>query len=361
MDASGVIWRDRVWEGAAFAVAALTILLWTTCDWWPAARPRLWPVLLWSAGAMAVLCGLTSLAANGGPMSLLASIAMSWLGAVLSLRAASAIAAVGAVAIATVGLAYGVGPWGVVGYPLILMLSVFSGRLLRVYRVQAEQSATLLANAEQLRQEHARAAALEERNRIAREIHDVLAHSLGALSVQVQAARAVLTDQANVERAVELLNQAQRMTTDGLTETRRALRALHDNTPPLTEGLAELSAAHQQRHRAPVSLAVTGTPRPLSPDAGLALSRAAQEALVNTAKHAPQQPVDVRLDFEDGRTALTVSNSLAGGMGASGSTLETANGGYGLGGMRERLRLINGSLHAGPVGDRWVVSAEVPQ
>ena len=366
LGAQGVIPRDRAWETAALSVAALTIVLWTASDWWTAARAKLWPVLPWFAGAMALLCGLASLASTGGPLSLLSSIAMSWLGVALSLAVAGTIAAAGAVAIATVGLVYGVGTWGVLGYPLILLVALAFGRLLRGYRAHAEQSAALLASAEELREEHTRAAALEERNRIAREIHDVLAHSLGALSVQIQVARAVLTDRGDVERAVELLNQAQRMATDGLTETRRALRALHSDTPPLAEGLAELGAAHQQRHRASVSFAVSGTPRPLSPDAGLALTRTAQEALVNTAKHAPKQPVEMRLEFTDHRTALTVANRLPGpeppAPGPAGEgILQTANGGYGLGGMRERLRLIEGTLEAGPEKGRWVVSAEVPQ
>ncbi|HYA45485.1 MAG TPA: histidine kinase [Acidimicrobiales bacterium] len=202
---------------------------------------------------------------------------------------------------------------------------------------------------------------MEERNRIAREIHDVLAHSLGALSVQIQAARAVLTDQGDVARALELLGQAQRMTTDGLKETRRALLALRGGTPRLRQGLADLGAAHQNRHRAAVSFQVSGEPRSLSADAWLALTRAAQEALVNTAKYAPHQLVEVRLEYREGRTALTIANRLPDPAGGESPGLETANGGYGLAGMRERLRLIDGSLSAGPHDGKWVVDAEVPQ
>ncbi|HXW81744.1 MAG TPA: histidine kinase, partial [Acidimicrobiales bacterium] len=247
------------------------------------------------------------------------------------------------------------------GLPVVLLLSLVFGRLLRSYRVQAEQSAALLAQSEQLREEQGRAATLDERNRIAREIHDVLAHSLGALGVQIQAAKAVLTDQSDIDRAVELLGQAQRMATEGLAETRRALQALRTDTPPLPEGLADLSAAHQLRYRAPVTFEVSGAPRPLSPDAGLALTRTAQEALVNTAKYAPHQPVEVRLDFLLESTALTVSNRLGQQAVHRGPVLETANGGYGLAGMRERLLLISGSLSAGPHDGSWVVTARVPQ
>jgi signal transduction histidine kinase len=253
-----------------------------------------------------------------------------------------------------------VGTSGTFGYPLITVLGLLLGRLIRGYRVQAEQSAALMANSEHLHQEQRRAAALDERNRIAREIHDVLAHSLGSLGVQIQAAQAVLTDQRDVDKAVELLRQARRAATDGLNETRRALHALRVDTPPLAEALADLSANHGRHHGARVSFQVTGERRSLSADADLALTRTAQEALVNAAKHAGHQPVEVRLDYEESRTTLTVVNHRADD-GAGSSTLETANGGYGLSGLRERLLLIDGSLHAGPGSGEWVVNAQVPQ
>jgi signal transduction histidine kinase len=79
------------------------------------------------------------------------------------------------------------------------------GRVVRGRRVQAEQSAALLAQTQQLLAEQGRADVLGERTRIAREIHDVLAHSLGALSIQIQTARAVLTDHHDLDRAVDIL------------------------------------------------------------------------------------------------------------------------------------------------------------
>jgi signal transduction histidine kinase len=140
--------------------------------------------------------------------------------------------------------------------------------------------------------------------------------------------------------------------------------------------VAELGAAHQGRHSAKVNFEVTGVPRPLPADAGLALIRTAQEALVNTAKYAPHEPVDIRLDYDEGATALTVVNTLCDGAetrngvgthdvadhrGSNGTSFETANGGYGLAGMRERLLLLNGTLSAGQDGDSWVVVARVPR
>jgi signal transduction histidine kinase len=140
------------------------------------------------------------------------------------------------------------------------------------------------------------------------------------------------------------------------------VHALRGETRPLPDGLAELSADHQRRHSAQVSFQVSGEPRPLPLDAGLALTRIAQEALVNTAKHAPHRPVDIRLDYTDVHTSLAVTSHLAEhGPGEHKPELATVNGGYGLAGMRERLLLVDGTLSAGRKGGDWVVLARVPR
>jgi signal transduction histidine kinase len=352
--------RNMVSEVTAFAIAVLVLALWTATDRSPALRARLAGLLPFAWGAMAVTCGCAALTSSGGPFSLLAAMATVGAGNVFSLAVAGTITGAGVLAVGSVGLAFGVPAWEVFFYPLVLVLGLLFGRLERGYRLQAEQSAALLANAGQLRQEQSRSATLDERNRIAREIHDLLAHSLGALGVQIEAAQAVLTDQRDIDRALELLGYARRMATSGLNETRQALHALRAGTPPLPEALAGLSSDHQRRYGAQVSFEVTGEPRTLSADAGLALTRTAQESLVNTAKHAPHQPVEVHLDYHEGRTALIVVSPLPGHT-HSRPALETVNGGYGLTGMRERLLLIDGSLHAGPRDGNWVVTAQVPQ
>jgi signal transduction histidine kinase len=352
--------RNAVSEITAFAVAVLTLALWAATERSPAVRARLGRLLPFAWGAMAVTSGCAALTSSGGPFSLLSAMATVGAANAFSLAVAGTVTGAGVLAVASVGLAFGVPAWKVLFYPLTLLLGMLFGRLERGYRLQAEQSAALLANAEQIRSEQNRSVTLDERNRIAREIHDLLAHSLGALSVQIQAAQAVLTDQRDIDRAVELLGHARKMATDGLKETRRAVHALRAGMPPLPEALADLGADHQRRYAAQVRFDVTGAPRSLSADAGLALTRAAQESLVNTAKYAPHQPVEIRLDYHEGRTALTVVSRLTGP--AEGHpALGTVNGGYGLAGMRERLLLIDGSLHAGPADGNWVVTAQVPQ
>ena len=223
--------RNMVSEITAFAIAVLTLVLWGVADRSPALRAKL-PALLAAAwAAMAISCGCAALTSSGGPFSLLAAMATVGVGNAFGLAVSGSITGVSVLTVGSVALAYGLPAWEVFFYPLILALGVLFGRLERGYRLQAEQSATLLAKAEQLRTEQSWSATLDERNRIAREIHDLLAHSLGALGVQIEAAQAVLTDQRDIDRAVELLGYARRMATNGLNETRQALHALRAGAP----------------------------------------------------------------------------------------------------------------------------------
>ena len=214
-----------------------------------------------------------------------------------------------------------------------------------------------------MRAEQRRADVLDERTRIAREIHDVLAHSLGALGIQIQAAKAVLTDHRDIDRAVEVLSTAQRMAADGLTETRRAVHALRSDAVPLDQELGQAARLHGERYGSNVAFTIGGQARPLPPDATVALLRTAQEALVNAAKHAPAQRISARLDYGGDDVSLTVVNDLPGDGPAPDTAApcpHTVDGGYGLTGMRERLRLLNGTLVAGDQDGHWVVAAGLP-
>ena len=373
------------WPGAgqfgfqvgAYVVSAVLLTLVVPPDPEAVARrlhPGRVPYIL---GLVVVLCNSAAVTRTGGTFVLISVSTMVTAGTTLSLGVGWTLVGVGAAAIIPAGLATHADALVTIEYPILLVLGLVMGRNMRAHRVQAEQSASLLAQAERLREEQSLVATLDERSRIAREIHDVLAHSLGALGVQIQVVQAVLTDQRDVDRAVELLDQARRLANDGLSETRRAVHALRGETLPLPEGLARLGEDHQRRHGARVSFEVSGVPRPLTPDAGLAIARTAQEALVNTAKHAPRQPVGIRLDYAGADTSLVVTNQLGenGGPDKDGrdgpadqeaalsvpSTLSTVNGGFGLAGMRERLLLLHGTLSAGRNGGDWVVVAKVPQ
>jgi signal transduction histidine kinase len=186
------------------------------------------------------------------------------------------------------------------------------------------------------------------RTHLARELHDVLAHTLAALSVQLEAADALL-ENGDLEKLRAALGRSRSLVASSIDETAQALRALRDEAVPIAERLAELAREDD------VPLRVEGAPRPLPPDAGLALYRAAQEALTNARKHAPGAAREMSLAFERGRTVLRVSN------GAPPAPVRDAPGsGLGLQGMRERLELAGGRLDTASGDGGFTVEATVP-
>jgi signal transduction histidine kinase len=346
-------------QAGGYAVAGAAIVVWGVLDLRGAARDHrlAYPVLL---GLMAVGTGAASAAGGGGSLLVIfTAMAAMIAGSDVSGLTALAVTAAGILAIDVSGLLYGSNAGLLLGFPAVVLGGLLIGRNRADYRVQAEQAAALLAQRDQLQAEQRRADLLAERARIAREIHDVLAHSLGALGIQIQAARAVLTDRQDVAKAGELLTTAQQLATEGLVETRRAIHALRTDTRPLDVELAQVSDTYAQRYRVAVSYDTGGVPAPLPPDASVALLRTAQEALVNAAKHAAGQHVSVRLDYGDADVRLTVRNDIGPGA-CQNPDLSTVNGGYGLTGMRERLRLLNGTLEAGRDGSQWIVTAQLP-
>lgn len=236
--------------------------------------------------------------------------------------------------------------FGNVGVLLVLMLL---GLNRRQYEVQAEQAAALLEQTRLAQSEHARAAALDERTRIAREIHDVLAHSLGALKIHLEVAEALLAERSDVDGALGRVRLSRKLAADGLSEARGAVAALRSDVPTVAEALRLLVDAHHDR----ASFEVSGEQRPLPSAAVVSLVGVAREALTNSAKHAPGQPVSVRFDFTRTEVRLKVRNDL-GGVVRSEET-----GGFGLTGMRERLALAGGTLTAGADDGGWTVEAVV--
>jgi signal transduction histidine kinase len=305
-------------------------------------------------------CLLALLAASGGALAALAPNAITFM-AVAGLGAGIAfdglpalgVAAVGVVALAAATLAVGAPGVLVAEGAVSVVVGLMVGASRRQYVERTFQAEQLLAERVRADAERDRAAALAERNRIGREVHDVLAHSLGALSVQLNAADALLEQGDDPAKTRQLVQQARRLAVQGLEETRQAVHALRDEPVALAEQLASLAT------RDGAELTVTGAPRPLSADAGLALYRAAQEAVTNARKHAPGAPVSIRLDFDPKSTTLKVTNGLCPNAEAR-SELSTTGGGFGLQGMRERIELLGGQVVAGPNAVGFTVQVAVP-
>jgi len=353
---------DLVAQCAAFTLSVAVIGYWLLVDLhlWNLPGSVLMPGLV----VMAASAGVACTTPNGGALIGFSAIAALAAGMDTARLPGWVVTATAVLAVEVGAIIFNADPARALGYPLIVIVALIGGGNRRAYLVQTQQSAVLLGQLEQLRDEQRHGAMLDERTRIAREIHDVLAHSLGALGIQIQVVRAVLTDHRDIDRALGLLEQAQRMATDGLVDTRRAIQALRGETIGLHESIGDLAQTHRDRHHASVDFQIEGQPMTLAPEATVALSRTAQEALVNTAKHAPHQPVQIRLAYDQDRVRLAISNTLATSGAAHGEVseaLRSVNGGYGLIGMRERLLLIDGTLTTGSDQRCWTVTAEVPR
>ncbi|GLY89739.1 sensor histidine kinase [Actinoallomurus iriomotensis] len=195
---------------------------------------------------------------------------------------------------------------------------------------------------------------LAERSRIAREIHDILAHSLSAQLVHLEGARLLMVS-GRTDEALDRVERARGLARSGLEETRRALATLRGDIPPMDVVLRELTDEHRLLADAVCDLKVEGEPRDLEAKASLAVIRTAQEALTNVRKHAPGAAVMVALRYIDGWCELEVIDS-----GGEPGPLAGSGGGYGLVGMRERAELIGGTLEAGPVEKGFRVLLRVP-
>jgi len=207
--------------------------------------------------------------------------------------------------------------------------------LLREQRARAELAA---ANA-QLRDYAAQAeqlATTQERNRVARDIHDGLGHHLTVVQKLVEAARSLLP--ADPERAETILGKAQQQAEDALAEVRRSVAALREPrpTPPLAEALRDL-AAETSAAGVPTRLVLTGPVRVLPADREEVLFRAAQEGLTNVRKHAHAASARLVLAYGQDVVRIAVSDD---GVGAE----EAVGKGFGLVGLRERAAGLGGHL-----------------
>jgi signal transduction histidine kinase len=213
-------------------------------------------------------------------------------------------------------------------------------------------------------QAEAQRAALAERARIARDLHDVLAHSLAAVSVNLQAAEGLLgastlpADNPELAKAIECIGRAGTLTREGLAAARRAVLALRDDAASLPDQLSSLVGQYGADGDMAVDLVVIGVARPVSAQADVAVYRTAQEALTNARKHAPGEPVTLRLGYGPDEVTLSVVNPIP-PQRASGPLADTG-GSFGLVGLRERAALAGGTFEAGPDAGNWQVNLRSP-
>jgi signal transduction histidine kinase len=315
----------------------------------------------------AVLLGLVP----STPSYLTVSIALGGLG--MRLRLLPAVIS-GLVVLAAANLAFILGTRltvaGLVGQTIGASFIFAVGAFARSARVAQFQARDAQAHAEDLLAQlrasqaaQAQAAALTERARLAREIHDILAHALSGLVLGLDTmellGRQAETDPAALDKIMEQVARGQRIARDGLADTRRAIAALRGDELPGPALLDRLVTETAAATGIKAVLTVTGEQRSLPPEIGLALYRTAQESLTNTAKYAGRNGrAELRLSYGDGDIELAVEDARS--QDASPPPPGLTFGGYGLTGIRERAELLGGKLTAGPTETGFKVLLQLP-
>ncbi len=200
---------------------------------------------------------------------------------------------------------------------------------------------------------------LRERQQLARELHDMVAHHVSAIAIQAQAGRTVAADRPEAAvRALEVIEEAASRT---LAEMRTMVGVLRDGDEPdraPQRGVADIQRlARDAAHGPRVDVVLAGEFDALSPSVGAAMYRLAQEAITNATQHARHATrIDVHVAGEDDCVRLTVRDD------GDASAADGSHSGYGLVGMAERAALLGGTFEAGPgPGKGWTVNAVVPR
>jgi signal transduction histidine kinase len=244
----------------------------------------------------------------------------------------------------------------------IAAIPVATGLIVRTRRGGREQLEV------QERRHEGERALLQERQRIARELHDVVAHHMSVIAIQAEAAP-YKTENPPPELA-ESFAEIRASALSGLSELRRVLGVLRSETPETAPqpGLDDLPSLLESARSGGVTITsgVTGTPRPLPEGVNLSAYRIVQEALSNAMRHAPGSAVQVKLYYGDAALVVEVRNNGCppreqGAAEEAAGTELSHGGGHGIIGMRERATMLGGNLQAGPTGKgEFLVTAALP-
>jgi signal transduction histidine kinase len=343
------------------ALAVVAWLVWTIRPDRPGVTPELY--------VMAAAGGLLVEASPQTAASVFVFVAVVVAGARVELPRAAPVLLVGTLAVAVSDLIYNGSALGLLAYVLGFAVALLGASTARQRVVRAEQAELLLAQTQRSHEEQLRAARLEESTRIARDIHDVLAHTLAGLAIQLEATGALLEQGADRDVLLARVHRAHELARDGLAETRRAVGALRGDAVSAPAGIEALVAEYRAGADAPAELTIEGDPARLSGRTGEAALRVVQEALTNVRKHAPGAEVRVTIhagESADDEVVLVVDDRPVAAQPAGpsgvvrGKGLAATGGGYGLQGMRERAELLGGTLSAGGVNGGWRVELRLP-
>jgi signal transduction histidine kinase len=343
--------------GAETVVVVLLGVAVGVCLAWRRTRPLVAVAAGMGAYALLALVDVTTndlLAVTASLLALVYSVGM-W----ERRRAALVGLALAGAAVAAVIYGEGDKPIGDYLYAGALIAAAWGlGRAMRARLLEVAALAQQAARAEVEREHEAAAAVAEERNRIARELHDIVSHGLSVMVVQAAAAEALVEDAP--ADAGSALRSIQEVGREAQSEMVRMLGVLRDragvNALTPTPGIDDIGplVVRVRATGIPVDLSLAGELRPLPAGVGLAAYRVVQEALTNVRRHAGPVPAEVRLAYGPTGLRVTVRN-------APGAAVPLPGAGAGLVGMRERVASCGGTFTAGPSSDGgYLVVAEIP-
>jgi signal transduction histidine kinase len=322
-----------------------------------------WPVAVLAVSTTAVL-GYTLLGYVNGAALLAPAAAVYALATNVSVRRALSISAVTLIALLAATAARN--PFGTTtGGPVVVLPVLIAAVCLGGIAVSNRRA--FVDSIQARADDEARRRIDDERLRIARELHDVVAHTMSTINVQASAAAIVLTERP--DEAAESLEAIRTASKNGLRELRAILNVLRqaDDADPTTPapGLAQLDPliAGVTQAGLPTALEVTGEPAPLSEGVDLAAFRIIQESLTNAIRHAGPATATVTLRYWDNWLLIDVTDTGRGvpAAGAKNGGTWHAGAGHGLAGMRERAAVAGGTVTAGPgAGGGFRVTAELP-
>ncbi|MFF2550910.1 sensor histidine kinase [Nocardia sp. NPDC058058] len=360
-------WHDsslhHPWVAAAAAVSWIGWVGWLLTPFTARRTERIF------LSAMAIGGGLTAVQLTGSMITALVLVVLSVAVLTDPLWFGIAMAAVTVTAMCVSAVLAGSSATGYLGMAISIVVVALMGWNRRQTRVTNEQNRLLVEQSRVIRAERDRAAALAERGRIARDIHDVLAHTLGGLVLQLDAADALL-EAGKTDQAAERVKASHALAVSGLADARRVVGTLRSEDIDLGVELHRLAAEHRAAGGV-VEMRSAETPfdetegsdpptagtTAVSEQVTVALTRAVQEALTNARKHAPGQPVTLVRHDAPAQIEWTVSNPIASHLG----TLARSGSGAGLLGMRERIAAVGGTVTAGKEDGRWTVRILVPR
>lgn len=328
-------------------------LAWLVWAFWSSRQTFMTPDLY----VLAICGGVIQMASPSSAGSVVTFVAAMGAAARCGVLYGLVMAALGGAAVGVGAIAYDRDALIVLAYALGFAATTLGGANIRSSRLRLEQAELLLAQTQRSHEEQLRSARLEESARIARDIHDLLAHTLAGLVIQLEATDTLLAQGTDPETIRGRVQRAHGIAREGLQEARRAVGALRGDAPAAVPARTAIAALIEQ-YEHPIEFTLDGDEERLQGQVGEAVLRVIQEALTNIRKHAPGSAVTVDVAIAEDGLDVSVENRAL--VPVARPSLAATGGGYGLRGMRERAGELGGTVVAGPIDDGWRVALHLP-